>query len=112
MLYNVGLVSGVQQTDSVTLVFFRFFSLIDHYKILSVVPYAIESIHIVYLFYVNPNLLMLPSPLITISLFSMSVSLCFINKLICILIKYLRLKLKSFIQVALQRDRLRLSGLL
>ena len=44
LIYNVALVSGVQQSDSVLYisVFFRFFSLIGSYKILSIVPCAIQ----------------------------------------------------------------------
>ena len=45
-VYNVVLVSGVQQSDSVYmhiyLFFFRFFSYIVYYKILSIVPCAIQ----------------------------------------------------------------------
>ena len=47
--------------------FFRFFSLIDYYNILSIVPCAIEQVLVGYIFYiqqcvyVNPNLIY-PSP--------------------------------------------------
>ena len=45
-MYNVMLVSGVQQSDSVLHthipIFFRFFALISYYKILSIVPCAIQ----------------------------------------------------------------------
>ena len=53
LIYNVLLVSGVQQSDSVMhiiyiymyncihIVFSRFFSIIVYYKILNIVPYAI-----------------------------------------------------------------------
>ena len=43
MIYNVVLVSGIQPSDSVThVLFFRFFSLIDYYKMLNIVPCAIH----------------------------------------------------------------------
>ena len=51
MIYNVVLVPNVQQSDSVGYVcmcvymyifFFRFFSIIGYYKILNIVPYAIQ----------------------------------------------------------------------
>ena len=47
---------------------FRFFSLIGYYKILSIVPCAIQWVLVGYLFfikycvYVNPKLLIYPSP--------------------------------------------------
>ena len=43
--YNVVLVSGIQHSDSVIYInikLFRFFSLIGYYKILSIVPCAIQ----------------------------------------------------------------------
>ena len=64
--------------------FFRFFSHIGHYRVLSRVPCAIQQVLICYLFYiqqcvyVSPNLPIYPSasyPLVTISLFSVSVTL-------------------------------------
>ena len=64
--------------------FFRFFSHLGHYRVLSRVPCAVQQILMSYLFYiqycvyVNPNLPIYPSPLsplITISLFSTSVIL-------------------------------------
>ena len=45
LIYNVVLVSGLQQSDSVICIctfFFRFFSIIGYYKILSRVPCAIQ----------------------------------------------------------------------
>ena len=44
LIYNVVLALGVQQSDSVIYTFFspRFFSLIDYYKILSIVSCAIQ----------------------------------------------------------------------
>ena len=61
------LVSGKQQDDSVTYLFvcvymyiyiyiyilFRFFSILSYYKILGIVPHAIQWVLIVYLFYVQ-----------------------------------------------------------
>ena len=51
------LVSGVQQSDSVIhigvyIYIFRFFSLIDYYRILSRVPCAIQYVLVGYLFYI------------------------------------------------------------
>ena len=64
--------------------FFRFFSHVDHYRVLSRVPCATQWVLVDYLFYIqqcvyfNPKLLIYPSPqpfpLVTINLFSMSVS--------------------------------------
>ena len=66
------LVSAVQQSDSAIhtyiSIFFRFFSLIGYYKILSIVPCAIQWVLVVYLFYIqycvsiNPKFLIYPSP--------------------------------------------------
>ena len=46
LIYNAMLVSGIQQSDSVihtyVCIFFRFFSLIGYYKILSIVPCTIQ----------------------------------------------------------------------
>ena len=45
MIYNALLVLGVQQSNSVICIYlflFRFFSLIDYYKVLSRVPHAIQ----------------------------------------------------------------------
>ena len=57
MIYSVVLVSSVQQSDSVIHMYiyifsFRFFSLIGYYKILSVVPCAIQWVLVGYLFYI------------------------------------------------------------
>ena len=53
------LVSGVQQSDSdsytyiyIYIFFSRFFSLIHYYKILSIVPCAIEWVLVVYLVFI------------------------------------------------------------
>ena len=63
LIYNVVLVSGVQQSDSVTHthipIFFRFFSLIGYYKILSIVACAIQQILVGYLFYIQQCVYML-----------------------------------------------------
>ena len=46
------LVSGIQQSDSVAYIFFfRFFSIIGYYKILNIVPCAIQWALVGYLFY-------------------------------------------------------------
>ena len=49
MIYNVVLVSSVQQSDSyiyiyiyIYIFFFRFFSIVGYYEILSIVPCAIQ----------------------------------------------------------------------
>ena len=45
MINNVVLVSGVQQSDSVisiSVFFFRFFSIVGYYKILNIAPCAIQ----------------------------------------------------------------------
>ena len=55
LIYNIVLVSGRQHSDSFIqayLFFFRFFSLIGYYKILSIVPCAIQYVFVSYLFYV------------------------------------------------------------
>ena len=59
MVYNIVLVSCVQQSDSVNHIyvytyihsFFTFSSVIGYYKILSIVPCAIQSVVVGYLFY-------------------------------------------------------------
>ena len=72
MIYNVMLVSAVQQSESVIRIhislFFRFPSNLGHHRALSRVPCAIQSVLIRYLFYiqqciyVNPNLPVHPTP--------------------------------------------------
>ena len=48
LIYNIVLVSGVQQSESVIYLythiynFFRLFSIIDYYKILNIIPCAIQ----------------------------------------------------------------------
>ena len=45
LIYNVVLISGIQQSDSciyIYIFFFRFFSIINYYKILNIVPCAIQ----------------------------------------------------------------------
>ena len=52
LIYNAVFISGVQNSDSViSLILFRFSSLIGYYKILSGVPCAIQQLLISYLFY-------------------------------------------------------------
>ena len=56
LIYSIVLVSGVKHSDSVIYIYiyiflFRFFSLIGYYKILSIVPCAIQYILVGYLFY-------------------------------------------------------------
>ena len=44
LTYNVVLISGIQQSDSLRYIhifFFRFFSIVDYYRILNIVPCAI-----------------------------------------------------------------------
>ena len=57
LIYNVVLVSAVQQSESAKLYiyprFFRFFSHIGHYRVLSRVPCAIPQVLISYLFYIQ-----------------------------------------------------------
>ena len=60
LIYNIMLVSGVQRHDSVIYIqkrkiyifLFRFFSLIGYYKILSIVPCAIQQVLVGYLLYI------------------------------------------------------------
>ena len=68
--------------------FIRLFSHISYYKILSRVHCAVHrSLFVIYLIYnsvyINPKLLIYPSPtpypLVTMSLFSMPMSLCFLS---------------------------------
>ena len=87
LIYNIVLVSSVQQSDSVThtyMFFFRFFSVIGYYKIWSIVSCAIRQV-LVYVFYiqqcvhVNPQFLIhhplpLPlSPFVTVFVFYVSI---------------------------------------
>ena len=56
LIYSIVLVSGVKHSDSVIYIYiyiflFRFFSLIGYYKILSIVPCAIQYTLVGYLFY-------------------------------------------------------------
>ena len=93
LIYNVVLVSGVQQSDSVIYIYeiFRFFFHIGYYRLLCSVLSAIQQVLFVYLFniqlyvYVNLKPLIDPSPsththlspLVTIGLFSKSTGLLF-----------------------------------
>ena len=73
LIYNVVLVSGVQQSESVihTSTLFQILFLYMYYRVLSRVPCAIQQVLISYLFYiqqcayVNPNLPIYPSPVLT-----------------------------------------------
>ena len=47
---NIVLVSGIQQSDSD--IYIRFFSTIDYYKILNIVPCAIQYNLIIYFIYI------------------------------------------------------------
>ena len=46
LIYYIALVSDILQSDSV--IVFQFFSIIGYYKILNIVPYAIEQISMLY----------------------------------------------------------------
>ena len=52
LIYNIVLVSSVQQSDSILyMYFFRLFSIMDYYKILNIVPgYTVNPV--AYMFYV------------------------------------------------------------
>ena len=50
LIYNLVLVSGIQQSDSIYS-FLRFFSIIVYYNILNIVPCAIQDL-VVYFFYI------------------------------------------------------------
>ena len=68
--------------------FFRFFSHIGHYSVLSRVPCALQQV-LVYFIYRSVYMLIqiypfLLPPLVIMNLFSMSVSFCFVSKFICI----------------------------
>ena len=53
LIYSTVVVSGVQQSESVIHIpTLRFFSDIGHYRLLSRVPCAIQSVLISYLFYI------------------------------------------------------------
>ena len=49
--YNVVLVSGIQQSDSV--IFFISYSIIGYYKILNIIPCAVRYILVAYLSYIQ-----------------------------------------------------------
>ena len=55
--YNVGIVSGLQQSEVViyihTTIPSQFFSHIGYYRILSRFPYAIQEVFVAYLFYIQ-----------------------------------------------------------
>ena len=85
LTWGMGQGCRIAQLQNIYIFFSRFFSLIGYYKILGIVPCAIQQVLVVHLFYiqqcvyVNPKFPIYPSPpfspLVTISLFSMSVSL-------------------------------------
>ena len=50
LIYNVVLVSSVQQRDSVIRITYSFF--IVYYRILNLIPCAIQQVLVVYLFYI------------------------------------------------------------
>ena len=56
MIYNVVLISGVQQSDSVIhihiFILFQILSHIDYHRILNIVPCAIQQDLVVYPFYI------------------------------------------------------------
>ena len=51
-IYNILLVSGVQQSDSIIYIYFLFFSIIVYFKISNIVLCAIHWILVAYLFYI------------------------------------------------------------
>ena len=85
LIYNIFLISAVQQSDSVIHSFLIFFSIMVYHRILNTVLYAISRtllfIHSIYnsLHLLTPNSYSIPppthTPLATTSLFSMSVIL-------------------------------------
>ena len=92
-------VSGVQKSDSVIYIclciYILFFFIIDYYKILGIVLCAIQFIYFVHVYFTYkcvyiliPNSQFTPLPslflLLTMSLFSKSVSLFLLYKFICI----------------------------
>ena len=98
LISNVVLVSGIQQSDSVLYIYIIFQITFHYNKILNIVPRAIQQDFVIYLFFTewfvsaNPKLLNYSplSPLITVNLFSMSVSLFLFckhihNTFICII---------------------------
>ena len=52
LIYNVVLVSGIQQSYSLYIFFSRFFSIIGYYRILAIVPCAVQWALVVYLFFI------------------------------------------------------------
>ena len=98
LVYNVVLVSSVQQSESVICIFilFRLLSRIDYYIILSRIPCAVHQVLVDFLFYIylcmciNPKLLIYPLPYVSCfgnhkSVFEVSESFCFANKFIFII---------------------------
>ena len=92
LIYNVVLISGVQQSESVIYIYMYpcfggFFSHFSHYRVLSKVSYATQLALVVYFIYsslhmsISASQFILPSyPLVIISLFSTYVILLFFCK--------------------------------
>jgi len=86
-MYNIVLVSGVQQSDSIIhmytyILFHLILPIIGYYKVLNIVPCTTRQVLAVCLFHICVYLLIphasfttLPSPLVTIRLCFLSVSL-------------------------------------
>ena len=98
MIYNVVLVSAIRHSESVYVcthispLFFRLSSHIGHYRLLSRVPCAISRFVLAIYFIYSSVYMSIPisqfippplSPLVTISLFSTSVTLFLFCKFIC-----------------------------
>ena len=95
LIYNLVLVSGVQQSDSVTHIF-NLFQILFPYRLLQNIEYRRSCSVIYFLYwsyvYVHLKLLMYPcpqsSPMLTINLFQIvRVCFCFVNKSICVILK-------------------------
>ena len=98
LIYNFVLISGVQQSESVihTHIFFLF-QILFPYRLLQNIEFPVlysRSLLVIYFIYSSvcmliPSSRFIPShdvsPLVTISLFSISVRLCFAFKFICII---------------------------
>ena len=71
--------------------FFRFFSIIDYYKILDIVPCAVLFIHFIYssVYLLSPNPQFIPLPTFPFSkhifVFYVCESFCFTNRFICMI---------------------------
>ena len=63
LTYNVVLISGIQQSDSLRYIhifFFRFFSIVDYYRILNIVPCAICAYYLSIAY--NSVYMLIPNP--------------------------------------------------